>query len=316
MEGFFSFFLSIATIVAIYSILTLALNVRWGFTGLLDFGIAGFFAIGAYTFAILTSPRSEELVFGVRHSLGFGVPFGGGLVAAACAAAVVAYLIGIPTLRLRGDYLAIMTIGLSEVIRFIAINEKWLTRGSQGIRNLPRPFSGHSNLLDAFYYFLLVFAILLVLYLISQRIYNSPLGRVLKGIREDETVTEALGKKIFKFRMLAFVLGAAYAGIAGSLWASYSGSIMPHEFVPDITFLIWVSLVIGGIGNSKGAIIGTLVLIGVIQQGTRFLPTIEGYTYLVPGMRLVFIGLMLILCLRFRPQGLIPEKAVKVEKEK
>jgi ABC-type branched-subunit amino acid transport system permease subunit len=142
------------------------------------------------------------------------------------------------------------------------------------------------------------------------------LGRVLKGIREDETVTEALGKRIFRFRMLAFVFGAAYAGIAGSLWASYSGSIMPHEFIPDITFLIWVSLVIGGVGNNRGAILGTLVLIGVIQQGTRFLPTIEGYTYLVPGLRLIFIGLILILCLRFRPQGLIPERAVKVEKER
>ncbi len=316
MEGLVSFLLSIATIVAIYSILTLALNIRWGFTGLLDFGIAGFFAIGAYTFAILTSPRSEELVFGVRHSLGFGVPFTGGFFAAALAAAFAAFLIGIPTLRLRGDYLAIMTIGLSEVIRFVAVNEKWLTRGSQGIRNLPRPFSGHSTLLDALFYFLLVLFVLLVLYLLSQRMYNSPLGRVLKGIREDETVTEGLGKKIFRFRMLAFVFGAAYAGIAGSLWASYSGSIMPHEFVPDITFLIWVSLVIGGIGNNKGAILGTLVLIGLIQQGTRFLPTIEGYTYLVPGFRLVFIGVVLILCLRFRPQGLIPEKAVRVEKER
>jgi len=315
MEGFTSFLLSIATIVAIYSILTLALNIRWGFTGLLDFGIAGFFAIGAYTSAILTSPRSEELVFGVRHSLGFGVPFLGGLIAAAAAAAIVAYLIGIPTLRLRGDYLAIMTIGLSEIFRYVAVNEKWLTRGSQGIRNLPRPFSGHSNLLDALFYFLLVLAVLLILYLISQRVYNSPLGRVLKGIREDETVTEALGKKIFQFRMLAFVFGAAYAGLAGSLWAHYSGSIMPHEFVPDITFLIWVSLTIGGSGNNKGAILGTLVLIGLLQQGTRFLPTIEGYTYLIPGLRLIVIGFLLILCLRFRPQGLIPEKAVRVEKE-
>jgi branched-chain amino acid transport system permease protein len=314
MEGLISFLLSIATIIAIYSILTLALNIRWGFTGLLDFGIAGFFAIGAYTSAILTSPHSEELVFGVRHSLGFGVPFIGGLLAAAAAAAIVAYLIGIPTLRLRGDYLAIMTIGLSEIIRYVAVNEKWLTRGSQGIRNLPRPFSGYSNLLDSLFYFVLVLGVLLILYVISQRIYNSPLGRVLKGIREDETVTEALGTKIFKFRMLAFVTGAAFAGVAGCLWAHYSGSIMPHEFVPDITFLIWVSLTIGGSGNNKGAILGTLVLIGVLQQGTRFLPTIEGYTYLIPGLRLVVIGLVLILCLRFRPQGLIPEKAVSVEK--
>jgi branched-chain amino acid transport system permease protein len=264
----------------------------------------------------LTSSSSEELVFGVRHSLGFGLPFGVGVLAAACAAGLVAYLIGIPTLRLRGDYLAIMTIGLSEVIRYVAVNEKWLTRGAQGIRNLPRPFSGHSNLLDGFYYFIFVFIVLLILYLVSQRVYNSPLGRVLKGIREDETVTEALGKRIFRFRMLAFVFGAAYAGIAGSLWASYSGSIMPHEFIPDITFLIWVSLVIGGVGNNRGAIVGTLVLIGVIQQGTRFLPTIEGYTYLIPGLRLILIGLILILCLRFRPQGLIPERAVRVEKER
>ena len=315
MEGLIIFIISIATIVAIYSILSMALNIRWGFTGLLDFGIAGFFAIGAYTSAILTSPASEEIVFGFKHSLGYGFPFIVGFFAAALAGALAGYLIGTPALRLRGDYLAIMTIGMSEVIRFLALNEKWLTRGAQGIRNLPRPLSGHSVILDTLFYFILVCIILLILYFISQRIYNSPLGRVLKGIREDEIVTEALGKKIVRFRMLSFVTGAAYAGMAGSLWVHYSGSIMPHEFAPDITFLIWVSLVIGGIGNNKGAILGTLVLIGIIHQGTRFLPTIPGYTYLIPGLRVIFIGLILIICLRFRPQGLIPEKAVKMGEE-
>jgi len=308
-----SFFISIGIIVAIYALLALAMNVRWGYAGLLDFGIVGFFAIGAYADAILTTPRSEAYVFGVRSAIGFGMPIWLGFLAAAAAAALAAFLIGIPSLRLRGDYLAITTIGLAETIRFVAVNEKWLTRGVQGIRNIPQPFRtvapGHHKAL----YFLLVLAIVVTLYYLVERIRVAPLGRVFRGIREDEVVTESLGKWVFGNQMLAFVLGAALAGAAGSLWAHFAGSIQPHDFGADVTFLIWVCLIIGGSGNNLGAMLGTLLVIGVFQQATRFLPPIPGHPQWIPALRLIAIGLLLIITLRVRPQGLIPERAVDVE---
>lgn len=308
-----SFLISIGIIVSIYALLSLALNVRWGYNGLLDFGIAGFFAIGAYTDAILTTPSSEADVFGVRSAIGFGIPIWAGFLAAAGMAALAALIIGIPSLRLRGDYLAITTIGLAEVIRFIAINEKWLTRGVQGIRSIPQPFRESFPGVHKGLYFAVVLIIVAVLYYIVERIRVAPLGRVLRGVREDEVVTASLGKWVFGNQMVAFVVGAAIAGAAGSLWAHFAGAIQPHDFQADVTFLVWVCLVIGGSGNNLGALLGALLVIGIFQQATRFLPPVPGHPQWIPALRLILIGLLLIITLRVRPQGLIPERPVDIE---
>ncbi|KAA3660870.1 MAG: branched-chain amino acid ABC transporter permease [Chloroflexi bacterium] len=309
-----SFLISIAIIVIIYSLLTLAMNIRWGFTGMLDFGIVGFFAIGAYTDAILTTPPSEASVFGEVSVIGYGVPIWGGFLAAIVVSAVLAFIIGIPSLRLRGDYLAITTIGLAEVIRFILVNERWLTRGVQGIRNIPQPFSESFPANHKMLYFFALILIVGVFYFIAYRLRISPLGRVFRGIREDEVVTASLGKWIFSNQMLAFVIGAAIAGAAGSLWAHFAGSIQPNDFQSDVTFLIWVCLIIGGSGNNLGSFLGTVLVIGLFQQATRFLPAIPGHPQWIPAIRLMLVGLLLVITLRVRPQGLFPEKALNVER--
>ncbi len=310
------FIIGIMTIVAIYCILVLALNMRWGYCGLLDFGVAGFFLIGAYTTAILTSAPSESFLFGVRYTVGYGLPWPIGLIAAAAVSGLLAFIIGIPTLRLRGDYLAIVTIGVAEILRYVAIQEKWLTRGVQGIRNIARPFESFfptASLPSDIILLVFTLAILALFFLIANRLYKSPFGRVLRGIKEDEVVTSFLGKPVFNFKMLSFVLGGIYMGVAGALFAMYTTAIEPYQFIPTYTFLIWGCLIVGGSGNNWGAILGTALITGFFWQATRFLPSIAGQPQLIPALRFIAIGVLLIVVLRLRPQGLLPEKPIKVE---
>lgn len=310
------FIIGIMTIVAIYCILVLALNMRWGYCGLLDFGVAGFFLIGAYAAAILTSAPSESFLFGVRYTVGYGLPWPIGLIAAAAVSGLLAFIIGIPTLRLRGDYLAIVTIGVAEILRYVAIQEKWLTRGVQGIRNIARPFESFfptASLPSDIILLVFTLAILALFFLIANRLYKSPFGRVLRGIKEDEVVTSFLGKPVFNFKMLSFVLGGIYMGVAGALFAMYTTAIEPYQFIPTYTFLIWGCLIVGGSGNNWGAILGTALITGFFWQATRFLPSIAGQPQLIPALRFIAIGVLLIVVLRLRPQGLLPEKPIKVE---
>lgn len=311
-----SFVIGIITVVAIFCILVLALNMRWGYCGLLDFGVAGFFLIGAYTAAILISAPSESYLFGVRHTVGFGLAWPIGLIASAVASGFLAFLIGIPTLRLRGDYLAIVTIGVAEILRYIALNEKWLTRGVQGIRDVKRPFESFfpaASLNSDIILLALTISILAFFFIIASRLYRSPFGRVLRALREDEVVASFLGKPVSHFKMTIFILGGVYMGVAGALFAMYTTAIEPYQFIPTYTFLMWACLIVGGSGNNWGAILGGALLMGLFVQGTRFLPSIPGQHQLIPALRYIAVGILLIVILRLRPQGLLPEKAIKKE---
>jgi branched-chain amino acid transport system permease protein len=303
--------LTILTIVGIYCILGLALNLHFGYTNLPNFGIAGFFAIGAYTSAILTVPYrflEMEIFAGFPGGVPGRIeaPFIVGILAATVLSGFVAFLIGIPVLRLREDYLAVASIGIAETIHFIALNELWLTIGSAGIRLIPMPFA------NRYVFFLLVLFVLAIVYWVISRLVRSPFGRVWKATREDETVTASLGKSIFRSRMWACVNGCAFIGTAGSLWAHYAMAIQPGEFVPTTTFLVWIFVIVGGLRNNKGVLIGALVIIGLFEQGTRFLPSF-GAPYVVPALRLIIIGVLLVVFIRFRPQGVLPERATVVE---
>lgn len=307
----FSWILTIATIVAIYSILGLALNIHFGYTNLPNFGIAGFFAVGAYASAILTAPhrfREMEIFAGFPGGIPGRIeaPFIVGLLAAIVFAALVGFLIGIPLLRLREDYLAVASIGVAEAVHYVALNELWLTTGSAGIRLIPMPTG------NRYLYFLLVLFILAIVYWIANRLLRAPVGRVWRGVREDEVITASLGKSVFSTRMWSWVVGCAIMGVAGSLWAHYAMAIQPGEFVPTTTFLVWIFVIVGGLRNNKGILLGAVLIIGIFEQGTRFLPNI-GAPYVMPAIRLIIIGLLLILFIRFRPQGLMPERAEKIE---
>jgi branched-chain amino acid transport system permease protein len=289
----------------IYALLSLGLNLQWGFTGLFNIGIAGFYAIGAYTSAILTTPSSPA------HLGGFNLPMPIGMLGAVLAAAILASIIGWPTLRLREDYLAIATIGIAETLRLVLKNEAWLTNGVQGIRDIPRPLQDvFGNAYDRFYLGLLLGS-LLVVYLASERLIRAPWGRVLRAIREDEEVADSLGKNVFRYKMQALVLGAMIMGLGGSFYAHYVKYISPDAFEPLLgTFLIWVMVIAGGSGNNRGVIVGAAIIwyLWSFSEDVvmRLLP--PQLSSKASDLRVILIGLVLQAILLKRPQGLIPEK--------
>jgi len=289
---------------SIYALLSLGLNLQWGYTGLFNFGIAGFYAIGAYTSALLTTPPSPQ------HLGGLNLPMPVGMLGALLTSGLLAYLVGRPTLRLREDYLAIATVSIAETLRLILKNEAWLTNGVQGLRDIPRPFQQTFGASYDLLYLLLLLLIVTGVYLASERLIRSPWGRVLKAIREDEAVAASVGKNVFRFKMQALLLGAMLMGLGGSLYAHYVKFISPDTFNPLMgTFLVWVMLMAGGSGNNRGAVVGAAVIWGLWSLSdvlTNRLPapldTRASY------LRVMLIGLILQGILLKRPQGLVPEK--------
>jgi branched-chain amino acid transport system permease protein len=292
----------------VYSIVALGLNLQWGYTGLFNIGVAGFFLVGSYTFAILSGPPYAT------HLGGFGLPIIVGILGAMAAAGLVAIVVGIPTLRLREDYLAIATIGIAEVLRLIALNAKGLTGGSRGAQSIPRPFQDviQNNLANNVVYLLLVIAVVVVVYLALEAMVRSPWGRVLKAIREDESAASSLGKNPFRFRLQSFVIGCVIMGLGGALNASFVGFVAPTDFLPILTFEIWAMLIAGGSGNNRGAILGT-VLIWAFWTGTgsvaqAVLPS--GLQVKGGALQVILIGLVLLGILMARPRGILGEEAV------
>jgi len=289
---------------SIYALLSLGLNLQWGYTGLFNVGIAGFYAIGAYTSALLTTPPSPQ------HLGGLNLPIPVGMLGALLTSGLLAYLVGRPTLRLREDYLAIATVSIAETLRLILKNEAWLTNGVQGLRDIPRPFQQTFGASYDLLYLLLLLLIVAGVYLASERLIRSPWGRVLKAIREDEDVAASVGKNVFRFKMQALLLGAMLMGLGGSLYAHYVKFISPDTFNPLMgTFLVWVMLMAGGSGNNRGAVVGAAVIWGLWSLSdvlTNRLPspldTRASY------LRVMLIGFVLQGLLLKRPQGLVPEK--------
>ena len=199
--GYFLYFIALLTMGGIYSILTVGLNIQWGFTGLFNAGIAGFFAIGAYTSALITSPISKQ------HIGGYELPIFFGFLLSMIVCGFVGYFVGKLCIRLRSDYLAIATIGLAEIFRLVLKNELWATNGPRGISNIPRPFESLSQPWSQILFLVIVIFILVIVYLISQKAHRSPWGRVMRAIRDDDKAAEAIGKNAEKFRIQAFVLG-------------------------------------------------------------------------------------------------------------
>jgi branched-chain amino acid transport system permease protein len=298
---------AILTMGGIYALLTLGLNLHWGYTGLMNVGIAGFVTVGAYTGAILTAPASPS------HLGGFELPLAVGLLGAAAAAGAVAWLIGLTTLRLRSDYLAIATIGIGEILRMVARNEQWLTNGSQGMTNVPKAFDALRSPWSEIAFLAVVLALVAVVYWLCERAYRSPWGRVQRAIRDNEYAAAAAGKHVERFRLESFVFGAMVMGLGGAMMAQLLRFVAPETAEPlMVTFLVWVMLVAGGSGNNRGAVVGAFgiwLLWSLTDYLTRFLPdTLEARASFV---RIFLIGLALQLILIYRPQGLIGERPPK-----
>jgi len=291
-----NYLVSIITFAGLYALLALGLNVIWGMTGLINLGLAGFFAFGAYASALVTTAG--------------GLPIVAGVVVAIAAAGAAGAVLTMITMRLRGDYLAIVTLGFSELIRLVASNEIWLTNGTDGISGIPGPLRGDLSPAEFNLLFCgIVLAVVALVFLFAQRLRHSPYGRVLRAIRDDELATAVAGKATRAYKVQAFAIGAGILGLAGALYGHYTSYIAPDIFRPLITIYIFLALTAGGTGNNAGAVFGAFLVMAVLE-GTRFLehviPGLGGVQY--AALREIAIGTALIVVMHVRPTGLFPER--------
>lgn len=288
-----AFLLYLAIMTGIFTIVALSLNFQVGITGLSNFGQAAFFLIGAYTSALMYMA---------------GIPFIFGVLTGMVIAALFALIIALPTSNLREDYWAIVSIAAAESLRLFINNEKWLAEGPFGLRGIPRPLSSLFGDYYTLFYLVFVLLCVVVTYFLLERLTKSPLGRVLRGIRETEVLMSALGKHVFRFKIIAMIIGGMVAAVGGSLYAHYITFISPEHFAPTVTFLLWTMMIVGGRGNALGVVVGAVV-ITVLNTSTRFVKDwLLLPTDLVAALRTLVIGALTIIFVVVRPQGLLPER--------
>jgi branched-chain amino acid transport system permease protein len=290
------FLSEVLTIVGLYVLLGLGLNIVVGYAGLLDLGYVAFFAIGAYTTGVLTSPELGFFHFTFWEALPFAIVLG----------ILAGVMLGIPVLKMRGDYLAIATLGFGEIIRILVLSDflrPWLG-GAQGIGKIPKPsiagfeFAGPQQI-----YYLIIAGCLLVVY-ISLRLRDSRLGRAWMAVREDEDVAQAMGINLVATKLLAFATGAGFSALSGAVFASKLGSVYPHSFNVMISINIVCLIIVGGMGSIPGVIVGAAALVGLPELLREF----AEYRLLVYGAALVVMMLV-------RPEGLWPEAVRRREFE-
>jgi branched-chain amino acid transport system permease protein len=274
------YYRDVLTLTALYAVLALGLNIVVGQAGLLNLGYVAFYAIGAYTYGILSTR--------------FGLPFWPGLLIGAAASAFMALLIGLSTLKLRGDYFAIVTLGLGEITRIVLNNSDSITGGPNGIPGIGRPSIGGHVLSTPLELYYLILAIAIATVFAMRRIMASRIGRAWAAIREDEIAAEAMGVNTFRLKLLAFVVGSAWAGLAGVFFASKMAFVSPESFTFFESILILCMVVLGGMGSIPGIILGAFLLIMLPELFRDF-----------ADYRMLGFGAALVLMMIFRPQGLL-----------
>jgi branched-chain amino acid transport system permease protein len=293
-----SFLLSVLTLAGIYGIITLGLNLQFGYAGLINFGIVAYFAVGAYTYVILTGAAPTEFD---AYRLGFEQPVWVGVVGAAVASGLFALLTGWPSLRLRGDYLALTTFAFAEGLHAFLLNERRVSNGTVGFTGVESPVRDLAGTADYKLVFaLVVVACLLVTYIVCERLGRAPFGRALKALRDDELAASLAGKDVRRLRLNVFVFGAVIIGLAGVLYTWHLTLVKPDLFAAEVTFVAFIALVLGGVGSNKGAVIGACVLIG-FEELIRFLDLGTDLEARLSAIRVAMTGLLLIVLLRLRP---------------
>ena len=273
----------------------MGLNLEVGLAGLLDLGFVAFFAVGAYTTALLTADSPHALA---------ALSYWEAMPLAVLASVGVGVLFGVPVLGMRGDYLAVATLGLGEIVRVIVQSDMAapLLGGAQGIQHIPRPWIGGPELSDPVALFYLTLAASAVAAWCAWRLETSALGRAWMAVRDDEDVAEALGINLVKVKLLAYGLGAAFAGLAGSIFATMLTSVYPSSFQLLTSINVLALVIVGGMGSLPGVVIGAVALVGLPELLREF----DEYRYL-------FYGALLIIMMRVRPEGLWPAMARRRE---
>jgi len=291
-----SYFLDFLVFVGIFGIVSLSLNLEFGFAGLANFGKVAFFLIGAYTYALLSQT---------------GLPFYLCLIAGALISAIFGLLISLPALRLRADYLAIAVLAFGEILRLVVRAEN--IGGWRGMGHIASifPWMG-SSLIYRLENMGLVSICLLICFVVAQLLANSPYGRAMRAIREDEVAAEALGKNRARYKAQVFMLGSAMAGVAGGLYAQYLQCIIPGMFMPMITFTVWIMVLLGGPANNWGALLGA----GLVELFDRGANMAKDYLTLPidpSNLQYILFGALIIFVLLYRPQGLLKESPIKTK---
>jgi len=290
------YLVAIGVTAGIYALMALGMNVIWGMAGLINLGLVGFFAVGAYVSGLLT--------------LRLGLPIPVGVAVGTLAAALAGVLVALVTVRLRGDYLAIVTLGFAETLRIVMSNELWIANGTDGLSGIPGPLRGAlgPHLFNLFYLAIVVAAVAVLFFLVD-RLAHAPFGRVLRAIRDDEQVAQVAGKNVVLFKVKAFAFGTAALGFAGALYGHFTSYIAPDLFAPLLTLYVKLSLLTGGLGNSRGAVLGA-VLVVFFLESTRFIVPLIRALSAVQGaaLRELMISVALLVILRFYARGLVPER--------
>ncbi|MGJ7541942.1 branched-chain amino acid ABC transporter permease [Variovorax sp. LT1R16] len=283
-----TYLFSILVLVTLASLAGLALNMQWGLTGLVNFGLFGFYMLAAY----LCAQMATRLHWNPWLAM----------IAAIALTALASALVSLISIRLSEDYLAIVTLGFAESLKLVITHESWLTRGSLGISAIPRPVENDTAFL------LLAVALLALVFIVFEIVARSPLGRTARALRDDPVVVATLGKNVLGLRLKLFALGGVAVGVAGCLHAFYYRYIDPTQFGPIITAYAFMAVIIGGRGSNRGVLLsaGTVIL---LLEGTRFLS--DYVSWLSPSqlasLRLMLIGVGLILMLIYKPQGMTRE---------
>jgi len=297
-----SFLVLMSIVVCFSAILALALNFQWGLGGMVNFGLTGFYALGAYSAALLMLKGGANTFFASLGAMA--------IVAAVCG------LVAFVTLRVtEEDYFAIVTLGVGEMLRLVALNEDWLTKGALGLTGVPRPF-GAAIPPEYYQYFLLALAMTLLLatlWLLG-RLARSPFGRLVRAVREDDVVAATLGKNVLWVRVRVFAIGGAIIGLAGSLHGFYYQYIDPTQFSNIVIAYAFMAVIAGGRGAHRGAILGAAFVM-LLLEGSRFLkdaiPALDADR--LAAIRVIIIGAGLILLLIYRPRGFFREYRLRAD---
>jgi len=309
MSAFWYYAFTLVFFLFDYFILAMGLNIQYGETGILNFAYIGFVAIGAYVTGAVSLPNSAGT--GQHYILGWGLPFPINLLIGGLTASAFAVIVALITLRrLRTDYLAMVLISLSLVLYDVCINYVPLFNGADGLYNIPEPLAGVFKLTTNS--FIPVFAVVtgvisMIMWFVMSRITRSPLGRTFRAIRDDDGVAAALGKNVFRYQLTSMLIGSFYAGIGGGLIIQFGGSFNPTAWLPGETFVVFAVIIVGGVGNNVGMLVGALLVETLLVHLPAFLPAIPGHAGLIEYIDAMVIGILLMVMLWFRPQGVVPE---------
>lgn len=310
MSAFWYYVFTLVFFLFDYFILAMGLNIQYGETGILNFAYIGFVAVGSYITGVTGMPSSAGT--GQQYILGWGLPFPINLILGGLAASALALVVALIALRrLRTDYLAVVLISLSLVLYDVINNYVPLFNGADGLYNVPEPLAGFFKLTtNAFvpFFAMVTGVIALIMWWVMSRITNAPLGRTLRAIRDDDGVAATLGKGVFRYKLTSMLIGSFYAGVGGGLIIQFGGSFNPTAWLPGETFVVFAVILVGGVGNNVGLLVGALLVETLLIHLPAFLPAIPGHPGLIEYIDTMVVGVLLMVMLWFRPQGVVPER--------